>query len=330
MRKLLLGLAILSFATAVSADGGSSMELVNCDAMVIIPKDLMADQENCFAVSDSNTIRVFTDEMVLAKTLQYPMYETVAINEYYSLEDGSLIHRFVKSSKSHLEIHYYDDTDRFGNEMHDPAYLTSQTLFNTDSKYEIIRPIYTVVKQWEDESTFYDNTIGMYVPAKEVYYTSMMTGIEIVSEDGNVLNTLHFEGKLNTRDIDIMNLNGKIYLIHIQESFDYTTEKYIRKTVIYRVDNKSTSIEKVMQLEGVNVFPTLARRDDVITVSIEGDENAEVAVSVIGANGQVLNSGRLGAGERQMTLPANKMNSGLNIIKVQKGGQTSNTKVLVE
>lgn len=328
MRKLLLGLAILSFATAVSADGGSSMELVNCDAMVIIPKDLRADQENCFAVSDSNTIRVFTDEMVLAKTLQYPEYEIVDIYEYYSLEDGSLIHRSVQSRKRHPEIHYYDDTDRFGNEMNDPAYLTSQTLFNTDSKYEIIRPIYTVVKQMEYESGFYDDTIGMYVPAKMVNYESMMTGIEIVSEDGNVLNALHFEGNSNTQDIDIMNLNGKIYLI--QESSYYTAEKEINKTVIYRVDNKSTSIEKVMQLEGVNVFPTLARRDDVITVSIEGDENAEVAVSVIGANGQVLNSGRLGAGERQMTLPVNKMNSGLNIIKVQKGGQTSNTKVLVE
>ncbi len=234
----------------------------------------------------------------------------------------------VESRKDHPEIHYYDDTERFGNELKDPAYLTSQTLFNTDSKYEIIRPIYTVVKQWEGESEIYDDRIGMYVPVKEVDYSTVMEGLEIVSEDGNILNTLHFEGKGNTSDIDIMNLNGKIYLII--DRTEHIMGRYIKKVVFYRIDNKSTSIEKVMQLEGVNVFPTLARKDDTITVSIEGDENAEVAVSVIGANGQVLNSGRLGAGERQMTLPANKMNSGLNIIKVQKGGQTSNTKVLVE
>lgn len=107
-----------------------------------------------------------------------------------------------------MELNDFDQScDDFSN-----VYI-SQTIFNTDDKYEYLMPILTT-----ESGTNQEDRDGDGVADVKVTWTSaVLTGVQVVSETGTVLQTINFpdgfkSGSSSKNDIDLIKINGKLYL----------------------------------------------------------------------------------------------------------------------
>lgn len=135
-------------------------------------------------------------------------------------------------------VHMYDyDNDSCPDE---PIVFT-QTLFNTDEKFEYIESIYEAVEETQYE---YDRDNDGEPDHREIYHGWKSVGFRIMSEDGTVLQTISCDDA-SSKDYCIYKLNDKLYLV----MYNYDAEE----TVFYKIDQQTTSVNRV------KAMPALAK-----------------------------------------------------------------------
>jgi len=130
----------------------------------------------------------------------------------------------------------------------------SQTLFNSDDKYEYIMPIYKSFSNYEERDEDNDGTID----TKVTETGAKIAGFKIVSETGSVLNTVNFEEDFSlyyTNEAELILINGKRYL-----SFTGTSSSE-KVYLIYSLDSTTSSVSmKSVQRVAVSAQYTLDGR----------------------------------------------------------------------
>lgn len=243
------------------------------------------------------------------------------------LEEISRYNSRVCSAYYKAEMHYVD----YAIGMTANGVL-SQNLFNNDDKYEFLLPELAVF-----ERSSYSDWSG--IQTTEYVYEPI--GYKIVSEDGTVLYRLMIN---EAKDNDmrcyayVMSLGDKNYLVvesykrvynNSYGTYDYSDEV----TRFYEIKKDGSGIQKVREMRGgMNIRPTVANRDEQITITLN-EENSNVAreLVVTGVNGQLVERRDIPAGENSVQIPASMLRSGMyNFTLQQKGQVVDNGKVIVK
>ena len=128
------------------------------------------------------------------------------------------------------DVYMYDyDNDSCPDE---PLVFT-QTLFNTDDKFEYIENLYEATTETLNED---DRDYDGEPDQREIYHDWKSVGFRIMSEDGKVLQTISCDDA-SSNDCCIYKLNDKLYLV----MYNYDAEE----TVFYKIDQQTTSVNRV-------------------------------------------------------------------------------------
>ena len=122
-----------------------------------------------------------------------------------------------------LDFEDYDD-----NTHPDQGFYLSQTLFNTDEKFEYLVPLY----EPEDYTSSERDADGDgEIDTRTIQHGLRNTGYQIMSEDGTVIQTINSTGYA----AKIIKINEKTYLI-VEDSDE---------TVFYKIDQQKTNLSRV-------------------------------------------------------------------------------------
>lgn len=192
-------------------------------------------------------------------------------------------------------LQFWDVTNLTTNMMGNSGsflFVFTQNLFNSDNHYE-------------------------YIEAFE-------TGWNIKSTNGSIVQTINAEeGFVGDHEGGIMKVDDIFYLILGEKSTDYTEAK----TLVYRIDQPQGLTKIDMQLP-ISVFPTMPTREQQITVELGEDTNVN-EITVVNSLGQVVKHLPLEEGQRTVTIPANELGSGLNVVNARNGQGQGSCKIIV-
>lgn len=123
----------------------------------------------------------------------------------------------------------------------------SQTIFNTDDKYEYLLPIISTNNKSHEEDRDGDGQIDM----KEAWSNANVTGFKVVSETGAILQTVNFENgfyidDLSKMEVDLLKINGKLHL-----SFEGCIDDYYKAFLIYSIESTTNGV-RMMTMEKVS------------------------------------------------------------------------------
>lgn len=205
--------------------------------------------------------------------------------------------------------------------------VITQSLFNDDGKYEFLLPMMEVF-----EDSYYDSWRGTL----ETTYRHEPIGYKIVSEDGVLLHELIINAEKN-QDMDVeayvLTFGDKNYLVVYSDIYTDEEEYSDEITRFYEIKKDGSGIQKVREMRGgMNIRPTVANRDEQITITLN-DENSNVARELIitGVNGQLVDRRAIPAGENTVKVSAAMMRSGMYNFTLQKKGEiVDNGKVIVK
>lgn len=179
--------------------------------------------------------------------------------------------------------------------------LFTQSLFNDDEYFEYMT-------YGEDEDYPY-------------------TSISIKSSNGSVIQTIRADEGFVLSDASeccMIRIDNKLYLLfnEYQESVAASA-----KTLVYQI-NQSEGLAKVDVELPISVFPSIANHNQQITVEL-GEGNNATEVTVINGLGQVVKRMPVQKGQRQVIIPAQDLNSGLNVVNTRTQQGHGSCKIIV-
>lgn len=180
----------------------------------------------------------------------------------------------------------------------------TQTLFNNDENYEYISLLYS------SNETYEENRIGF----------------NIVSENGDVLQTITYDG-MYVSHLDIVTVNEKRYLraVVITKS-DYTTYHYY-----YSINPNASSIKQIGEPVKASVHPSLVGRNETLTIELSGNESNNRVVTVHDAAGRTVYRTTVPAGQKTLQINSSELSQGLNVVYVTgKNGSGIGGKIIVK
>ena len=153
-----------------------------------------------------------------------------------------------------------------------------------------------------------------------------------MSEDGTILQTVTFPNGFEMMEYvaaQIIQLSGEFYILCQGEMNDNET------LLIYKINRSSVgaSVEQVCAPIKVGAFPSIANRNQMITIQLSGDNagNNKTNLQVVDMQGKVMNQQTIPAGQTTTTIPAHRLSNGMNLIKITQGSKTIGTeKVIVK
>lgn len=262
-----------------------------------------------FEEGDNNTINVYNDEFESIATINYNTetyvsYQILLLNGTDWVVDSE---RYNDVSWIPLEFLDLNSGTMLGDEKYT---LLTQTLFNSDEKFEYILPKYRLVEEVEE----YDETGDNNVDVKYIYNRIYTSGIEVVSQDGDVVYSFDF-GKEYDDEISIKVLlwGDKTYLC-VGNKKDYDTcDMYLLKR-----ENSNVSLVKTKELKALKLFPSVAKKESMVTIDL-GDKTADNGgmILVTDVNGRTMYTKRVEAGETSLKLPVNGLASGLYVVSLR-------------
>ncbi|MBQ9312685.1 MAG: hypothetical protein IJ213_06520 [Bacteroidales bacterium] len=229
-----------------------------------------------------------------------------------------------RSFYSIVGMNYYN-IDETGIDCNPKSSLTlTQTLFNDDETFEFIMPGLPVTLR---DTTFEGNT------AFSCSYVRF-SGYDIKNATGDIIATLTCDANycvLEREDIALYKMNGNYYIVFTEKVMDNVVEEFEYKTVVYKIerDNNTQSISRVDVDMPLFIRPTLADRSEQIIIDF-GENTDAKEVSIVSANGQILKRILVRQGEKQITIPANELNRGTNIISARSQNKKGAKKVIVK
>lgn len=208
----------------------------------------------------------------------------------------------------------------------------TQTLFNEDSDFEYITPLYKTVER-NEEQLFYDYLydfgyfafIGFEnIESRQPDYCY---GFSIINDKGTALQTVNFDAGFRANSQNFMSIiiiGGKTYL-----KCNLISDDKSSYTILYEVNRSQMGVKKVGMFK-TGVYPTVVSRDENVTVDFGDAAEESLSISVNDISGRRLYYNVVRSEERSVMIPSSKMSDGLNIVTVngEKSG-ISSTKVLV-
>ncbi len=188
----------------------------------------------------------------------------------------------------------------------------TQTLFNSDEKFEYIR------LEYDDTPSVYeyDYDGDGVMDHRTIYRGNNCIGFSIVQEDGTVLQTI----VIDDFEFDAM-MDDEFHLYKINGNF-YLTEG----NIVFLIDKKTNNIKQVNTLPSMKISPSVADRDAQVTVELE-DDAAEI--QVLNAAGQTVKRIPVSDGQRHIVFNARGLNKGVNMVRA-KGRNSVSRKFIVK
>lgn len=239
----------------------------------------------------------------------------------------------TKEENSYLSCDYpcdfsiqdYNANSLGGYEVH---IMATQTLFNSDDSYEYIMPVFTIEAGTPYERDRDNDGETDYI---ETHYYAEARAFNIVSDNGNILQTVNLPTGLCLSNMYLVTINNEQYFLCSAYKSDegYYQDYY---NVFYTIGNDgSTQIQQVGEPMRTRVHPTVAGRNETITVELDGNGNGEKEIFVSNAAGQTVYKSKVAAGQKQVLINASGLSRGMNIISVRGGkGKTNSNKVIVK
>lgn len=269
---------------------------------------------------------VYSDQSVYAEdevTFEYGEWVETGTEKYeYAQDDGIGFLDYDSQSTG--------DSDEYGDGL-----CLSQTLFNTDDKYEYLSFPHELSEEYDygyNEPTPDHYESGTYTEEETFYQYSLYKSFNVMSEDGAILQTVTFPKgfqMVEYVDAQVIQLSGEFYILCQGEMNDNAT------LLIYKINRSSVgaSVEQVCAPIKVDAFPSIANRNQMITIQLSGDNagNSQTNLQVVDMQGKVLNQQTIPAGQTTTTIPAHRLSNGMNLIKITQGSKTIGTeKVIVK
>ncbi len=270
---------------------------------------------------------IYNDESVYAEdevTFEYGEWVEVERGESSYPQTYSIGFTNYDANPTH---HYMFETG-------DGVCLT-QTLFNSDDKYEYLSFPHELSEEYEYDggpiAPPYDHYESCtYTEPKTFYQYSLYKSFNIMSEDGTILQTVTFPNGFNmieVVDAQVIQLAGEFYILCQGEMNDNET------LLIYKINRSSVgaSVEQVCAPIKVGAFPSIANRNQMITIQLSGDNagNSRTNLQVVDMQGKVLNQQTIPTGQTMTTIPAHRLSNGMNLIKITQGSKTIGTEKVI-
>lgn len=274
------------------------------------PKIHDAVDKYSFEEGDNNTINVYNDELESIATITYNpvQYKRSQSEELINGTDWVVYNEYY-DYVSWITLRFLDL--RNGTVLGDVLdTLLTQTLFNSDEKFEYILPKYRFVEEVEE----YDNTGDNKADERRIYNRIYTSGIEVVSQDGNVVYSFDF-GKEYEEEIDIKVVlwGDKTYLCVGNGKYCETVDMYLLNR-----ESSNVSLVKTKELKALKLFPSVAKKDSMVTIDL-GDKTADNGgvIFVTDVNGRTMYTKRVEAGETSLKLPISGLASGLYVVSLR-------------
>lgn len=221
----------------------------------------------------------------------------------------------------------------------------SQTFFNDDEKFEYVRmkaevsegangPSSSVDGGFDDAEylfgiTSYDRDGDGEEDVRSTRYGLHISGIEIVSEEGNVIYSIPLAADCaDTPNVKIFKSDNHL-LAQIEYYWYDSDNKYIRTNRFYRID-KTSGVAKVVREEtNISAVPNPVAAGTPVVMTIPAGSNRYVEVSNL--NGARMASFAVGADSSQVFIPTANLSSGMYLFTVIVDGIKADTcKVIIK
>ena len=203
----------------------------------------------------------------------------------------------------------------------------TQTLFNSDEKYEYLMP----VTEWVSEpNTLEEGFVYLggepFCTLRRHIYEVKMTGYKVMNEDGAVLNTFDAGGDDNDLyyydDFCLVMLGGKVY-------FSFSTPNGY---TFYEIDSINSSVRKVL-ITPVSIYPRMvrSRADERVTIEAGGElASRRREVMVTDMNGRLVQSHAIAPGCTSIQVATGRLQPGIyNFTVSADGRRVDNGKIIV-
>ena len=267
----------------------------------------------------------YSDESVYAEdevTFEYGEWVGVDTTHWVSVQDYGI--GFVDYDANQIISEIFSNGD---------GVCLSQTLFNQDEKYEYLSFSYELSEEsiYEENCPLpeYSSTFTQYGTG---WRASVYKSFNVMSEDGTILQTVTFPNGFNMIELveaQVIKLADQYYILCQGEMNESET------LLIYKINRSSVgaSVEQVCAPIKVGAFPSVANRNQMITIQLSGDNAGknQTNLQVVDMQGKVLNQQTIPAGQTTTTIPAHRLSNGMNLIKITQGSKTLGTeKVIVK
>lgn len=198
--------------------------------------------------------------------------------------------------------------------------IVTQTLFNTDEKYEYIRFKYTT---YSDRFIGEDDYDGDGITDTRSFRSGYeYVGIEVVSEDGNVIAS--FDAG-DTDGGDLIIWEGKRYL----RFYDYSGEENAYK--FYEINPNGSGITRASSAAFMHILPAMPKKNTSVTVEF-GEESVKKGgqLMITDMNGRTVYRNAVAPGETSVRVPLRRMESGVyNVTLTNDGKKVETSKLIV-
>ncbi len=338
MKYTLFSLMALSFGLNVQAQVSDTPSRIpdychDTAPMGYIYGEFAAGGETKFTVWDGTNWNVYDSDLKLEKRFPVTLperhggYTLTRRREGVKFADGSI--RYIGNWVEEREVNGGGGGYSFGRLFPDggefPEYnamCLTQHLFNDDDDYEYITFVW---KPEAGESYETDRDGDGEIDEIRTIYRDVVDKVQIVQDNGRVLQTIDDMPYDPLYWLELVKMKDKYYLRYYEERTDGPSYVCFR-----RIDpNSSTAVQEVSARMKVAARPTIASPADRITVTLEGKADVLREVTVTGADGRVVWQTKVAAGETSLSVPANRLAPGLNVINVS-GPQSNSCKVIVK
>lgn len=150
--------------------------------------------------------------------------------------------------------------------------------------------------------------------------------INIKSSNGTILQSIFSEEGwyfADSKTAFVLKIDGNFYLVFRESNY----QEELTKHVFYLV-KQNQGLTKVDVDLPLSVFPTIPTREQQITVEL-GEGNNATEIIVVNSLGQTVKRIPIEAGQREITIPAGELGSGLNVINARSPQGQGSCKIIV-
>lgn len=203
----------------------------------------------------------------------------------------------------------------------------TQTLFNTDAKYEYAYPRQILVEEREEKDRDGDGEID-YV---RISRSTKCEGVDILSEDGNVVASYTFSEKAKEADafsgISGFIFKEKKYLAFHMEDYDNYEYWY----EIYPIGENGSQVTRISDNHALmRLIPAMPRKNTSVIVEF-GEESVKDGgeLMITDMNGRTIYRNAVAPGETSVNVPLRRMVSGIYNVTLTNEGQKVETSKLI-
>lgn len=252
----------------------------------------------------------------LKRTIVFPLTSIYYWNyweDQYGHTHGLSPQNYLIGGAAPIEYH------PFSHSHSDPyfSYCVTQTLFNSDSKFEYVRE-------------HYDQNVDIVVRTpSSIYHHPRLSGFDVFNEDGELLTTILCpENECFKGDLGVLSWDNQImlYATTFPNNVHPDSSRYWQ-TCFYRIDRQMQKIEQVASVP-FSVRPTVMERGQEIVVELDEGSNAR-EIEVVNALGQTVKRVPVAAGQREVRIDSADMGSGMNFISTRTTEGQGTVKIIV-